>query len=137
MKIFDYTFYRIASIYKNKFNDRNGEALAALFNSLIQIFILGIILLSIAVFSNNFNNLIFTDFFNNQEFKSWKILIALIILGFNMYRYFVVCNFDKCSNNWKYEDFQSKSRNGWMIFIISSMIFVVVIILALIRQNVI
>jgi hypothetical protein len=94
MIIFDYVFYRIANLYLSSFKDKNGEALGALFVSLFQIFLIGLLLLIIAIFSKGFNSLIFDGYLNNPDYTLWKMLIPLVVLGFNFSRYFRFNNYD-------------------------------------------
>ena len=135
MKFFDYIFFRITSLYLNTFNDRNGESIGSLFLSLLQLFILLFILLLVAVFDEKINEIIFTNFFNNSKFRYWKILTALIILGFNFYRYFSIKNYSKLKSVWIFESSDTKRRNGWLITCFSIIIFCGTIGLAIIRQS--
>jgi hypothetical protein len=110
--------------------------LSVLFVSLIQIFIIGFIAILIAILSPDFNSIIFDRFLNNHNYKLWKTLIALLILGFNFHRYFAILNFDKIKTKLSFEDSKTKSRNGWILAWSIILIFITVIGLAILRQNI-
>ena len=135
MTAFDYIFFRIASIYLNYFKDKSGEALGALFITLFQIFLLGLFVTTVALVSSNFNSLLFDQFLNNSEYKLWKTLIAILILGYNFRRYFIVKKFDSLNQEWLMEELSKKKRNGWIITCLTLFIFIFTIYLSILRQR--
>ena len=134
MRIFDYIYFRIASLYLNTFKDKNGLALGALFVSLLQIFILGLLMNMTAILSQDFNSFVFDRFLNDDNYKIWKLFIAIFILGSNFYRYFSIINYEQLLNRWSYEDSVTKRNRGVNMTWFTIILFISVIGLALVRQ---
>ena len=137
MAIFDYIFFRITNLYISSFKDKNGEALGALFVTLFQIFIIGLILLIFALLSESFNYFVFDGFLNNPDYKLRKMSIPIIVLGFNFYRYFQICNYGFLKVKWINEDSKTRYINGWIIAISVVLIFISMIFCAVSRQHLI
>jgi len=136
MRPFDYIYYRIASLYLSTFKDKTGTALGALFVSICHIFILGLIMNSIAILSRGFNAIVFDGFLNNHNYKSWNALIALVITGFNFFRYFSIVNYDSLKAKWSLEDSETKHKKGLTIACFSILLLISVIGLAIFRQKI-
>lgn len=107
MTFFNYIYYRVYSLYKNKWKDDAPKLYAVALVSLMQGFNLGIIFILGALFLGV-----------ELEFKRIYYLITFTILViFNGVWYNWFKTYEKLSLKWNYEIKTKKVRNGFLIVV--------------------
>lgn len=123
MNLFDYIFYRIYNLYKSKGSDIPISSASSLV-SLIEFFML------LALF------ITFDSVFNIEN-PNKLFLLPVIggLLGLNWYRYEKNKDVTKFEKKWAKENLKVKRKRGWLIILISILLFLTPILLGILKHN--
>ena len=119
IRFFDYLFYRVSDLYINKWKDSQGMMAGVGVVSIMQLIHLLFILLILALFSENINEVLFEKREGLNFMHSGIILPCLIVFAFNLYRYFKILPFEKTRKIWGNEKIKIKLERGkWVVIYI-------------------
>jgi nitrate/nitrite transporter NarK len=115
IKFFDYLFYRVSNIYITKYKDAQGMIFGIGVVSIVQLIHILLVMLVLAFFSENINEIIFKRREGLNFMHSGIIYPCLLILTINLFRYLKLFPYEKAKKYWEYEETKIKYRRGWWI----------------------
>ena len=128
MRIFEYTFYRIAEYYKKKGNS-SASSFASSAITVLQCFLI----LDVLIIARIFYEYPIPSSFN----KFWALPVAIVLGVLNWCRYERNGLYKEVRKKWKNEHPQQKKKRGILVVVGLIVVILTPILYGLIRQNII